>query len=89
MVALVAGGAPVLPVGTPQNDVDYALGQVDPDLVSDCGPALEQVEPKLSALGIHYECRNLRSTSAARALQAEAELDDAACWWWARRAARA
>jgi nucleotide-binding universal stress UspA family protein len=77
VVALVEGGAPILPVGTPQHEFDYAIGQVDPDLVADCAPALEQMEPKLSALGIRFECRRLRSTSAARALQAEAELDDA------------
>jgi hypothetical protein len=63
----VEGGAPILPV----------IGQVDPDLLPDCGPALEQMEPRLSALGIQYECRRLRSTSAPRALQTEAELADA------------
>jgi nucleotide-binding universal stress UspA family protein len=78
VVASVEGGAPLLAVSTPQNDVDFAVGQVDPDLLPDCGPALEQVDVKLSALGIRYECRKLRSTSAARALQTEAEVDDAA-----------
>jgi nucleotide-binding universal stress UspA family protein len=78
VVASVEGGAPILPVSTPQPTVDYAVGQVDPDLLPDCGPALEQVDTKLSALGIRYECRRLRNTSAARALQTEAELDDAA-----------
>jgi nucleotide-binding universal stress UspA family protein len=78
IVASVEGGAPILPVSTPQPTVDYAIGQVDPDLLPDCGPALAQVDTKLSALGIRYECRRLRSTSAARALQTEAELDEAA-----------
>jgi nucleotide-binding universal stress UspA family protein len=78
VVASVEGGAPILPVSTPQNDVDFAIGQIDPDLLPDCGPALKQVDTKLDAYGVRYECRKLRSTSAARALQAEAEIDGAA-----------
>jgi nucleotide-binding universal stress UspA family protein len=78
VVAFVRGGAPILPVGTPQNDVDYAIGQIEPDLLSEGAPALENVEPKLRALGIKCELRPLQGTSAARAIQAEAERDDAA-----------
>ncbi|MEA2367193.1 MAG: hypothetical protein QOI32_2705 [Thermoleophilaceae bacterium] len=77
VVALVHGGVPVLPVGTPQDHVDYAIGQVDPDLAPDIVPALENLEPQLRALGVKFEARPVPSTSAARGLQAEAERSDA------------
>jgi nucleotide-binding universal stress UspA family protein len=77
VVVSVHAGTPVFPVGTPQNDVDYAIGQVDPELALDIVPALENLEPQLRALGVRYEVRPVPSTSAARGLQAEAERSEA------------
>jgi nucleotide-binding universal stress UspA family protein len=55
----------------------YGVGQVDEDLVAVCTPAVEQVEAEQKASGVRFECRQLSSTSAARALHEAAEEEDA------------
>lgn len=76
IVASVQVGAPTVPVSG--NPLPYAVGQVDEDLLADCTEAIEQIETELSTIGIPVECRKLRSTSAARALEEAAEEEDAA-----------
>jgi nucleotide-binding universal stress UspA family protein len=75
IVASVQAGAPVLPV--PVTALPVAVGQVDEDLVADCAAALAEVAEDLEAEDVQFECRQLRSTSAARALHEEAEAADA------------
>jgi nucleotide-binding universal stress UspA family protein len=75
IVASVQAGAPVLPV--PVTTLPVAVGQVDEDLVADCAAALAEVAEDLGAEDVQFDCRQLRSTSAARALHEEAEAADA------------
>jgi nucleotide-binding universal stress UspA family protein len=76
IVALAAAeSAPV--IGLAAEAVEYAIGQVDPDLLPDSTPAIEHVEPQLRAAGVKVDFLRLRSTSAARGLQEAAEEVDA------------
>jgi nucleotide-binding universal stress UspA family protein len=75
-VASVLEGVPTLPVSGEQQ-VQYAVAQPQDDRLSDCAPAVEQVDVELRALGIPVECRTLRSTGAAKALHEAAEELDA------------
>ena len=52
-------------------------GQQDEDLVLDASEALEQARRELEPEGIPVECRELTSTSAARALHETSEAEDA------------
>jgi nucleotide-binding universal stress UspA family protein len=54
-----------------------AEGQVDEDLLPDCGDAVEDVKAELRSEGIAVDCLKVQSTSAARALQEAAEREDA------------
>jgi nucleotide-binding universal stress UspA family protein len=76
VVVAVQAGAPVLPI-SPGGTQPYAIATVDEDLVTDCSEALREIEAELGAAGITVECRQLRSTSAARALHEAAEQEDA------------
>jgi nucleotide-binding universal stress UspA family protein len=75
IVASVQAGAPVIPV--PVTTLPVPVGQVDEDLVADCAAALAEVAEDLEAEDVQFECRQLRSTSAARGLHEEAEAADA------------
>jgi nucleotide-binding universal stress UspA family protein len=77
VIGCVQAGAPALPMN-PGGVQPYAIAQPDADLLPDCTPALRRVESQLSMRGIKYDCVKLESTSAARALQEEAERDGAA-----------
>jgi nucleotide-binding universal stress UspA family protein len=70
-----AGASHILPVSAQR--IEYAIGQVDRDLVPDCSAALEHIEEELQASGIKVDCLKLQSTSAARALHEAAEEVDA------------
>src|SRR4051794_15737081 len=65
VVLVERAGSPVLPVSG--HPVDYAIGQVDGDLVDDCSAALQQIYDELRALGIPFDCLKREHTSAARA----------------------
>jgi nucleotide-binding universal stress UspA family protein len=67
---------PVVPVVPPGSVMPLPIG-VDEDLVEDCTPELERIEKELEHEDITFECRALRSTSAARALHEAAETLDA------------
>jgi nucleotide-binding universal stress UspA family protein len=69
--------APVAAAGFSAGSQLYGVGQVDEDLVAECTPAVEQVEAEQKASGVRFECRQLSSTSAARALHEAAEQEDA------------
>jgi len=75
VAAVEAGG--LEPPLTPGQIVAFAASQVDHDLVADCRAAIAEVEAKLDADGIRAECVRLRGSSAAKALQAMAEREDA------------
>jgi nucleotide-binding universal stress UspA family protein len=77
IVGSVQATVPVLPMN-PGAVQPYGIAQPDDDLLGDCTPALDQLEPYVRAAGISYDCVKLESTSAARALQEEAERDRAA-----------
>jgi nucleotide-binding universal stress UspA family protein len=70
-------GAPLIVALVEAGPGPHPIGQVDRDLVADCAQALAEVEADLGAPDIHVDCRRLQSTSAARALQEEAEKEDA------------
>jgi nucleotide-binding universal stress UspA family protein len=75
-VASVEAGSPPLPlsVGAP---LPYRLGQPDEDLLADCTDAVERIESEAGDWGIEVRFRKLSSTSAARALHALADEEDA------------
>jgi nucleotide-binding universal stress UspA family protein len=75
-VASVEAGAPLLPlsVGAP---LPYRLEQVDEDLLTDCTDAIETIASEAPGWGVDVRFRKLSSTSAARALHALAEEQDA------------
>jgi nucleotide-binding universal stress UspA family protein len=75
VVACARAAVPVVPVAAGQS---LAYGVPDADLPADCSRPLEAVEPYLRAHGVDYECRQLTGLSAARALQEEAEAEQAA-----------
>jgi nucleotide-binding universal stress UspA family protein len=52
-------------------------GQIDPDLVDDSSDVVDQLRRDLRSEGIAVDFRQLRSTSAARALHEAAEREDA------------
>jgi nucleotide-binding universal stress UspA family protein len=53
-------------------------GHADPDLMTDCSEVVEQLRGDLSSSdGITVDCRQLRSTTAARALHEAAEREEA------------
>jgi nucleotide-binding universal stress UspA family protein len=74
VVVSVRSAAPVVPISAGQS---LAYGVADADLPEDCSAALEAVEPQLRARRIEFDCRQVRGLSAARALQAEAEAEQA------------
>jgi nucleotide-binding universal stress UspA family protein len=75
IASVEADRSPVLPI--PAERIDYAIGQVDGELVKDCTAALEHIEGELQASGVKVDCLKLQSTSAARALHEAAEKEDA------------
>jgi nucleotide-binding universal stress UspA family protein len=77
VVASVQAGAAVLPIAAGQS-LNYGVRRPDADLPHDCAEALGNVEVRLRERGVAYECRALRSLSAARGLQEEAEAENAA-----------
>ena len=64
-------------VPVPVTTLPVAVGQVDEDLAVDVAAALAEVAEEMEAEDVQFECRQLRSTSAARALHEEAEAADA------------
>jgi nucleotide-binding universal stress UspA family protein len=71
VASVEAGTSPVLPVSADR--LEYAVGQVDGELLTDCTAALEHIEGELQASGVKVDCLKLQSTSAARALHEAAE----------------
>ncbi|MEA2446160.1 MAG: hypothetical protein QOJ12_3452 [Thermoleophilales bacterium] len=79
-------GAPLI-VATVQRGVEgvaafadalrHTDGQVDPDLVDDSSDVIDRLRGELGSEDVAVEFRQLRSTSAARALHEAAERDDA------------
>lgn len=56
---------------------ELIAGQMAEELVADVGETLHEVRGELHAQGIAVQCRDLASTSAARALHEAAEAEDA------------
>jgi nucleotide-binding universal stress UspA family protein len=57
--------------------VEYAVAQLDPDLVDDCFEALDEIDAESRASGVRVDAVRLTGTSAARALHEAAEREDA------------
>src|SRR5687768_8361167 len=74
-------GAPLIvaavEVGRLPLPAPWRPGLVDADLMADASESVELIDAKLRTAGVPYECRRLRSTSAARALHETAEEEDA------------
>jgi nucleotide-binding universal stress UspA family protein len=77
IVASVQASAPVMGVfsGTA---LPFAVEPEDADLVSDCRPAIAELEPELREHQISFECRRIDGTSAARSLLQAAGAADVA-----------
>jgi nucleotide-binding universal stress UspA family protein len=76
VVSVQSGPLPV-PLAAGQS-LPYAVGTVDPELLEDCAPAVEEIAAELEDDDITVQCRTLTGTSAAQALHAAAEAEDAA-----------
>ncbi len=74
VVSVDAAGS-ILPMSA--GPYNYAIGHIDTDLVSDCTPALAQVQEQLRSHGTRFECRRVTDSSAPRGLHKEAERADA------------
>ena len=72
-------GAPLVIAAVEADHAPQPIGQVDEDLLADCGQAVEKIEAELKAAGLSVpvECKVLQSTSAARALLEAAAREDA------------
>ena len=70
-------GAPLIVASASATGDRPDAGQQDEELVVDASEALERARRELEPEGIPVECRELRSTSAARALHEMSEAEDA------------
>jgi len=70
-------GAPLIVASASAAGDRPDAGQQDEDLVVDASGALEQARRELEPEGIPVECRELKNTSAARALHETSEAEDA------------
>jgi nucleotide-binding universal stress UspA family protein len=70
-------GAPLIVASASATGDRSDAGQQDEELVVDASEALERARRELEPEGIPVECRELRSTSAARALHEMSEAEDA------------